>query len=319
MLIGLGVVLYVVGVHRLHRRGDRWPVGRTISWFVGLAIAHLRHRGARRAYGRVQFSAHMIAHMTFSMVIPMFLVLGAPITLALRCLPARRDGSRGAREWLLAIVESRYLRFLTHPVVVCVNFGVSLVFFYYSNLFPLALTTHVGHELMHVHFLFAGYLLAWVMIGVDPGPNRPLLPAAPGALFVTLVVPLVLRDLADVEHDGAGSGVSSAASAAPGAARCWTTSGSVAGSRGASATCPTLALVLILAIQWTRSDDREARRRDRAADRDGDAELMAYNAMLSQLADVDARLTGDAAAEPEPGRKDAAEPRPGATPGGPGR
>jgi putative copper resistance protein D len=52
---------------------------------------------------------------------------------------------------------------------------------------------------------------------------------------------------------------------------------------------PTLSLMLILAMQWTRSDDREARRRDRAADRDGDAELNAYNAMLADLADSDTR------------------------------
>lgn len=46
-----------------------------------------------------------------------------------------------------------------------------------------------------------------------------------------------------------------------------------------------LAVVMIaLLIQWSRSDQRTARRLDRAADRDDDAELAAYNAMLSELA-----------------------------------
>ena len=42
-----------------------------------------------------------------------------------------------------------------------------------------------------------------------------------------------------------------------------------------------------MAVQWSRSDDREARRVDRQADRDGDADLNAYNAYLSRLTDRD--------------------------------
>jgi cytochrome c oxidase assembly factor CtaG/putative copper export protein len=287
-LAGLGVVLYVVGVRRLHRRGDRWPVGRTIMWFIGLAILTYVTSGPPMAYGRVQFSAHMIAHMTIGMIVPIFLVLGAPVTLALRALHPRRDGSRGAREWLLAIVECGYMRFLSNPVVVAINFGFSLSFFYYSNLFRLALTTHVGHELMHVHFLFAGYLLSWLMIGVDPGPNRPSYPLRMVTMFVTLSfhsffgISLMMsnRLLAPDFFTAVG--------------RNWGGSlledqklgGGIAWGIGE---LPTLALLLILAVQWTSSDDREARRRDRAADRDGDAELNAYNAMLAQLAKSDAR------------------------------
>jgi putative copper resistance protein D len=287
-LVGLGVVLYLVGVWRLRRRGDAWPVYRTIVWFIGLAILTYVTSGPPMAYGRIQFSAHMIAHMTIGMVVPIFLVLGAPVTLALRALHPRRDGSRGAREWLLAIVECRYMCFLSNPVVVALNFGFSLSFFYYSNLFRLSLSTHVGHELMHVHFLFAGYLLAWLMIGIDPGPNRPSYPLRLVTMFVTLSfhsffgISLMMsnRLLAPDFFTAVG--------------RNWGASlledqklgGGIAWGIGE---LPTLTLLLILAVQWTRSDDREARRRDRAADRDGDAELTAYNAMLAQLARSDAR------------------------------
>jgi putative copper resistance protein D len=290
VLVGLGVGLYLFGLRRLHRRGDRWPVGRTISWFIGLVLLTYVTSGAPMAYGRVQFSAHMTAHMTIGMVVPIFLALGAPATLALRALVPRRDGSRGAREWLLAIVECRYMRFLSNPVVVAVNFGFSLSFFYYSNLFRLALTTHVGHELMHVHFLFAGYLLAWLMIGIDPGPNRPSHPLRLVTLFVTLSfhsffgISLMMsnRLLAPDFFSALG--------------RAWggtllddqKLGGGIAWGIGE---LPSLTLALILAVQWTRSDEREARRHDRAADRDGDAELKAYNAMLAQLADSDAQQT----------------------------
>ncbi|HET9655105.1 MAG TPA: bifunctional copper resistance protein CopD/cytochrome c oxidase assembly protein [Kineosporiaceae bacterium] len=288
VLVGLGAVMYAVGVLRLHRRGDGWHVGRTICWYIGLGILAYVTCGPPAAYGRVQFSAHMIAHMTIGMAVPLFLVLGAPVTLALRVLHPRRDGSRGAREWLLATVECGYMRFLSNPVVVIINFGFSLTLFYYSNLFRLALTTHVGHELMHVHFLFAGYLLAWVMIGVDPGPKRPSHPLRLVTLFVTLsfhsffgVSLMMSNRLLAPDFFGA-------------LGRTWggtlledqKLGGGIAWGIGE---LPTLALALILAVQWTRSDDREARRRDRAADRDGDAELNAYNAMLAQLAQADAR------------------------------
>jgi putative copper resistance protein D len=45
--------------------------------------------------------------------------------------------------------------------------------------------------------------------------------------------------------------------------------------------------MIVIAVQWSRSDDREAVRRDRQADRDGDAELNAYNDRLAKLAQRD--------------------------------
>jgi cytochrome c oxidase assembly factor CtaG len=50
---------------------------------------------------------------------------------------------------------------------------------------------------------------------------------------------------------------------------------------------PAVAVAVLLALRWAREDERLARRTDRAADRDGDAELAAYNAMLADLAERD--------------------------------
>jgi putative copper resistance protein D len=46
---------------------------------------------------------------------------------------------------------------------------------------------------------------------------------------------------------------------------------------------PLLVVVVALLVQWARQDEREARRRDRRADNDGESELAAYNAMLNQM------------------------------------
>jgi len=47
-------------------------------------------------------------------------------------------------------------------------------------------------------------------------------------------------------------------------------------------------LAIVVAVQWSRDDERAARRRDRRVDRDGDVEMDEYNAMLANLAARDA-------------------------------
>ncbi|MEZ0493900.1 cytochrome c oxidase assembly protein [Kineococcus sp. TBRC 1896] len=279
---GLALVGYLLGVRRLRSRGDSWPVGRTIWWVAGCLALLFVTSGGPAAYGRITFSAHMLQHMLLTMAAPPLLVLGAPVTLAMRVLPARRDHSRGAREWLLELVHSRYLAVAGHPLVAAVLFAGSLIVFYYSPLFELALRTHVGHELMMFHFLGTGYLFSSALIGVDPGGQRPAYPlrlilllATMGfhAFFgvalmqgTTLLAPDWFAqmtpdaDLLANQQEG----------------------GDIAWGIGE---VPTLVLVLGVAIGWSRSDDRENRRRDRKAARDGDADLADYNAMLQRLAD----------------------------------
>ena len=46
---------------------------------------------------------------------------------------------------------------------------------------------------------------------------------------------------------------------------------------------PMLIVVMAIFAQWVKSDMREARRKDRTADRDNDAELEKYNEYLKAL------------------------------------
>lgn len=276
-------VAYLRGVHALRLRGDRWPVHRVVLWLLGcLALVYVTC-GAPASYGRTLFSVHMVQHMTLSMVVPALFVLGAPVTLALRTLPRRHDGSRGPREWLLVLVESQVMRVLSNPVVAGVLFAGSLVVFYWSPLFGLALSTHVGHELMMIHFLGVGYLFANALVGVDPGPQRPGYPLRLVLLFATMgfhaffgVVLVTGETLLEAEwFSSTGWGIDALADQQEGGAVAW-----------GLGELPTLVLAMVVAFQWARSDDREARRGDRAADRD-DTERTAYNTMLERLADHD--------------------------------
>ncbi|WP_123917963.1 cytochrome c oxidase assembly protein [Georgenia muralis] len=275
-----GLVVYLRWARRLARRGDAWPAARTVSWVAGLLLFFWVTNGGPAAYGSVLFSGHMVQHMLLAMVMPIFLVLAAPVTLALRALPARRDGSRGPREWLLAVVHSHLARFFSHPVIAGVNFAGSLVVFYYSPLFEYALTSHVGHLLMVVHFTAAGYLFANALIGVDPGPARPSYPLRLLLLFATMAFHAffgisLISQTTVLAADYFGQlnlswGGDLLADQETGGAITW-----------GIGEIPTLALAIAVALAWAKEDDRAARRSDRKAERDDDAELRAYNDMLA--------------------------------------
>jgi cytochrome c oxidase assembly factor CtaG/putative copper export protein len=293
-----GVVVYLRWVQRLRARGDRWPWNRTASAVVGLLLLLWVTSGGPAVYGHVLFSAHMLQHMIMVMVVPIFLALSAPVTLASRALPRRQDGSRGPREWILGLVHSRWATFFANPVVAAVNFAGSMVVFYYTPAFEYALTTYVGHLLMIAHFTVAGYLFVNALVGVDPGPHRPAYPIRLVLLFATMVfhaffgVALVTQESLLVPEWfgllGRPWGPSAIADQQAGGAIAWGVS-----------EIPMLVLAIVIAVIWTRDDERTARREDRQADRDGDAELHAYNAMLARMASG-SRGDGTGPGEPHP-------------------
>ncbi len=170
--------LYLGAVVRLRRRGDSWPMGRTAAWLIGLvSIIAVTQTGVAK-YAPILFSVHMAQHMVLNMLTPIFLVVGAPVTLALRALkPAPIRGDRGPREWLTALLHSRYLAVIAHPGVATVIFVVSLFALYFTPLFEAAMRNHLGHIAMMVHFLAAGSLFFWVLLGVDPAPKKLPYPA----------------------------------------------------------------------------------------------------------------------------------------------
>ncbi|OBG75581.1 MULTISPECIES: cytochrome c oxidase assembly protein [unclassified Mycobacterium] len=276
--------VYVAAVLRLRRRGDGWPPGRTTAWLLGCVVLLFVTSSGVGRYMPAMFSVHMIVHMCLSMLIPILLALGAPVTLALRALPAAgRDGPPGPREWLLAALHSRLSRVLTNPVVATVLFVAGFYGLYLSSLFDTTASSHAGHLAMNLHFLISGYLFYWIVIGVDPTP-RPIPPLAKvGVVFASLplhaffgvVLMGTKKVLAGDYYRSLGLS--------------WHTDllgdqrlgGGIAWAAGE---LPLVLVMLALLVQWARSDDRTARRLDRAAERDDDADLAAYNAMLAQLA-----------------------------------
>lgn len=289
LFCAFAIFFYLVGVYRMHKRGDAWPWYRPVLWVSGMLLLFYITNGGINAYGMYLFSAHMGAHMALGMMVPILLVPGAPITLAMRAINKRQDGSRGGREWISIAVHSKYGEFLSNPIVATINFVGSLWLFYYTPIYRWAISDHIGHEWMVVHFLLAGYLFVQSLIGIDPGPNRLPYPFRLLQLLAAMTVHaffglgLVMNEsLLLADWYGAMG-------------RTWglpplqdqQMAGAIAWSVGE---IPNLILSLIVGRQWFLSDAREAKRKDRQADRTGDAELKAYNEMLAQQAKRDARM-----------------------------
>ena len=278
-----GAALYLTGLWSLRRRGDRWPLGRVVAWFAGLGVVAWAGIGGLSQYAHVLFSAHMGSHMLLGMVAPILLVLGAPITLALRTLPGpRQPGEVSPRALLNSLLHSPFVRFMTNPLVGPALFIGSLFVLYFTDLFGFLMASHWGHGAMQLHFLAVGALYYYVIIGVDPSP-RTLPPVVRFAIlmftipfhaFFSVALMSARNVIAEpywlvinrpyrtdlLADQYLGGGISWAMGEVP--------------------------LVLVfgaLFVQWIKSDAREARRRDRAADRDGDAELEAYNARLRAM------------------------------------
>ena len=155
-------------------------------------------------YAPVSFTLHMVSHMALAMLAPVLLVLGGPITLALRVIPPATGGARGPREWIIWALHSPATRFVTNPVLVLLLYTVGLYGLYYTDLYATLMSSHLGHFAMQVHFLAVGYLFYWVVIGVDPGPRRLGYPARLVLLHGVAGHPLVLRGPDDDDRGADG-------------------------------------------------------------------------------------------------------------------
>ena len=286
-LLVLAVALYIKGVVILTRRGDKWPVGRTISFALGISAIDFATSGGLGVYAHFAFSWHMVAHMVLGMIAPIGIVLGAPITLALRTLPQSRDGQElGVRGLLIKALHSRYARVLTNPVVALAIFDGSLFALYFTSLFGGMMQSHQGHLFMSIHFILTGILFFHVIVGVDPNPRK-----------VPHIIRIVVLFAAMSIHAFFSVALMSASTLIDGGyfeslQRPWSldlladqrTGGAIGWAMGE---IPILIALVATFIQWMRDDSHEAKRIDRNTARMAALgqpdELAQYNLYLNNL------------------------------------
>jgi putative copper resistance protein D len=290
-VLTLMVALYIKGVVVLTKRGDKWPVGRTIAFALGITATDFATSGGLGLYAQFSFSYHMTAHMVLGMIAPIGLVLGAPMTLALRTLPqGRNNDERGVRGSLLAALHSKPGIFFTNPIVALAIFDGSLFALYFTDLFSVLMQSHIGHLFMSLHFLAAGYLFFSIIIGIDPNPRKVhylvqivILFAAmsihaffsvalmssttliDGGYYASLQTPWLGDSLADQKLGGSIG---------------W-----------AMGEIPILIALVATFVNWMRDDSREAKRVDRSTARQAAMgqpdDLAKYNQYLQELAQRD--------------------------------
>ena len=275
--------LYLVAVRKLKQLEINWSPGRTTSFLIGIVLLVWTSSSGIAKYAMISFSAHMIQHMVLSMIAPIFLVLGAPVTLALRALPATaKNETKNAREWILSLLDSKYAKLISHPISVLVIFTFGLYGLYFTSLFGDLMRSHSGHVFMEIHFLFSGFLFSFMTVGIDPAPRK--IPYWSKLMMVLLALGLHTFFALAIMQSRTPVGDSWYAQVQPP----WIfdllkenyIGGGIAWAIGE---IPTLMLAILVAFQWARSDERTANRLDRAAQRDGDQDLKNYNERLAKL------------------------------------
>ena len=171
---------YLMGVRALRGRGDRWPLGRSVAFVGGMGVFYFATTSGLAAYDTTLLSVHMVQHMLLSMVVPLCLALGAPVTLALRTLPAP------PRRWLLTVLHSRVAKVLSFPPLTFLLFVLSPWVLYFSGWYDASLRSAYVHEMMHIHLVVVGSLFVWPLVGIDPIPGRVAYPFRVLLLALTL-------------------------------------------------------------------------------------------------------------------------------------
>ena len=271
----VAAALYGYGVYRMRLRGDHWPPGRTVAFVLGGlgSIAAVTVTGIE-AYDDTLLSVHMVQHMVLSMVGPIFLALGAPVTLALRTLRPH------PRKVLLAVLHSRVIKVLTFPLVAFGLFIANPFILYFTNVYRLTLEHEWLHELVHVHFIVTGCLFFWPLLGLDPLPNRWPYPAR--ALLMVLSVPF---------HTVLGLTIMQSKTLVGGDwypnlhlawSNPWNDQVIAGGILWAGGEIVSVTMLGILILQWIKQSEREAKRIDRALDRAEAAEAARLAAATGQ-------------------------------------
>lgn len=196
VLLPLAPVLLLAGTYlllaiRVRRRNpvQRWGRWRAGSFLTGCALLGVALLPPMSAFAHGDFQGHMAQHLLIGMYAPLCLVLGAPVTLLLRTLPAAQ-----ARR-LTGLLRSRPVHMVGHPVSALVLSTGTLVVLYFTPLYNATMNRPDLHWLMHAHFLLSGLLFAYVIASPDPAPIQCSVPARLVTLGVAIATHATISQL----------------------------------------------------------------------------------------------------------------------------
>jgi putative membrane protein len=189
LLVGALATGYVVLAAGCRANGRGWSSWRTRSFLTGCGLLALGLTPGLLPYPDGDFREHMLQHLLIGMLAPLGLVLAAPVTLLLRSIPS------GAGRRVGRMLHSRPLRVVADPITALFLTTGGLAALYLTPLYGMTTVHPLLHDAVHLHFLVAGYLFAWVIAGRDPAPRRPSVPARLVVLGVAIAFHAVLSQL----------------------------------------------------------------------------------------------------------------------------
>lgn len=256
----VAVSLYLVGVKKLQTENIQWPIGRTISFVVfGNGTLFLATQGPLAYLDTTLLSTHMVQHMLLSMVAPVFLALGAPVTLLLRVTKGK------VRKFFARVLHSRFVTVISFPLVAGFIYIINPWLLYFTGYYEATLTNTLLHNFNHFHFIMVGSLWTWSLIGIDPMPRMgfglrlfSVFVTLPFHAFLSLTIMNQSDGIARTYYESLNLqwGPTVLADQQLAGGMLWA-AGDIIG----------LLLFLALAIQWSKASEREARRIDRDLDR----------------------------------------------------
>jgi putative membrane protein len=251
-LEALSVVWYLAAVRRLRAKGRHWPVARTVSFVAGVLTIVFSIQSGFAAYDESNFTAHATQHILLMSMAPFFLALSAPVTLAIQA------SRRRTQVFILKVLHHPIPALLANPLV-ATGLALGTMYAYFlSPLYEASLRHPLLHDYWHFHFLVSGILFAWVAVGIDPTPRRMGYMARVAMVFASVPFTTFLG-VAILANQSTIAPQHTLADTHAGGAALWGVSELV-----------NVLFIIVIAIQWVRSEHRRAQRDDSRLDREAD-------------------------------------------------
>jgi putative membrane protein len=249
MTVAIDVALgtaYLFGALRLAKKGRSWSPWRTGSFLAGIVTIAVATFSGLASYDDSVFTIHVIQHLLLMNLAPIFLVLGAPVTLALQA------SSRSTQTTILKVLHHPIVEFVTNPLVVLFFFSVTMIGYFLTPFYQFSLEHPLLHDFTHFQFLVTGCLYWWLVLGIDPSRWRLTYPMKLGFLALDIPVGTLLGLALTQATTSIAPSFHSLADTKAGGGILWVASELI-----------TFTAIGIVAYQWMRSDTREAERGDR--------------------------------------------------------
>ncbi|MBO0692200.1 MAG: cytochrome c oxidase assembly protein [Acidimicrobiaceae bacterium] len=266
MILIAATAAYFWAVGRVRSGGRTWPAWRSLCFVAAIVALASATLSGLDSYER-SFVVVAVQDGLLAYVAPFFVVLSAPVTLAVTAAGADRG------ERIRDAFTGGVARVATHPLIAAVVFFASLFLFYFTPLFRLALDHAALWQVVNLALFLCGCLFAWTMAAIDPLPKA----RGHGKRILWLMLTIPYTTVLGMALESQGRNL------APGVARngvhtgggiIWTIGGFLG----------LFAAVLVL-VSWCRLEERSARRRDRALDPEAAAQLAYWKANRRKAAE----------------------------------